>query len=67
MRPRIRRTAALLLLLLLTACARAPAEAPPVGELAARTLYDLGGLETLKTRFNADSGRPRLVLLLSPT
>jgi hypothetical protein len=33
----------------------------------APTLSDLSGVEALKTRFNADAGKPRIVLLLSPT
>lgn len=31
------------------------------------TLSDLSGVDALKTRFNADAGKPRIVLLLSPT
>lgn len=31
------------------------------------SLSDLGGVDELKTRFDADAGRPRMVLLLSPT
>lgn len=33
----------------------------------AATLSDLSSVEALKTRFNADAGKPRIVLLLSPT
>ena len=33
----------------------------------APTLSDLSGVEALKARFNADAGKPRIVLLLSPT
>jgi len=31
------------------------------------TLSELGGVEQLQTRFNRDAGKPRIVLLLSPT
>jgi len=31
------------------------------------TLSDLNGVEDLKARFNRDAGKPRIVLLLSPT
>ena len=34
---------------------------------AAPTLSDLKGVDELKTLFNRDRGKPRLVLLLSPT
>ena len=30
-------------------------------------LLDLGGIEELKARFNRDAGKPRIVLLVSPT
>lgn len=30
-------------------------------------LEDLSGVEELKARFNEDTGKPRIVLLLSPT
>jgi hypothetical protein len=33
----------------------------------AATLSDVAGVETLQQRFNADAGKPRIVLLLSPT
>ena len=35
--------------------------------LAAATVTDLRGLEELKTLFNNDAGKVRLVLLVSPT
>lgn len=31
------------------------------------TMSDLAGVQQLKERFNADAGKPRIVLLLSPT
>jgi hypothetical protein len=31
------------------------------------TLSDLRGIDELKTRFNRDTGKPRIVLLVSPT
>ena len=31
------------------------------------TLSDLNGVEALKAQFNRDAGKPRVVLLLSPT
>ena len=37
------------------------------GSAAAGELSDLGGVESFKARFNRDAGRPRLLLLLSPT
>ena len=43
---------------LVPACGRAP---EPAG------LRDLTGVAELKARFNRDAGKPRTVLLLSPT
>lgn len=60
----------LIFLLFLSACSTfgPAAPAPPVdGELVPRTLYELGGLETIREIFIEDTGRTRLVLLLSPT
>jgi hypothetical protein len=31
------------------------------------TLEEISGVEALKTQFNADAGKPRIILLLSPT
>ena len=31
------------------------------------TLSDIQGVEVLRQQFNADAGKPRIVLLLSPT
>ena len=31
------------------------------------TLEEISGVEALKTQFNADAGKPRVILLLSPT
>lgn len=51
---------ALLLVLAALAPACRAADQPPV-------LSDLNGIETLRAQFNADAGKPRVVLLLSPT
>ena len=34
---------------------------------SAGTLVDLDGVEELRAQFNRDAGKPRIVLLLSPT
>lgn len=52
----MRVVAALTTLALATGCSAAP----PV-------LSNIAGVDELKTRFNADAGRPRIILLLSPT
>ena len=31
------------------------------------TLEEISGIESFKAQFNADAGKPRVVLLLSPT
>ena len=41
--------------------------AAPVRPSAAATLPQLGGMAALKGWFNTFNGRPRLILLLSPT
>lgn len=51
---------AVLAVLLLSAGVAACRPEPP-------KLHELSGLEALKTKFNADAGKPRVVLLLSPT
>jgi hypothetical protein len=57
-------------LLLVTGCGHLPLpaapwerHAPPAG----LTLTDLHDLGELQSRFNQDAGRPRLILLVSPT
>ncbi len=48
--------------ILATACS------PPISEaIAAGELEELSSVEELATAFNADTGTPRLLLLLSPT
>lgn len=37
------------------------------GDTHTPTISDLAGVQELKERFNADAGKPRVVLLLSPT
>ena len=49
------RLAVVLLVTALAACHRGP------------TLSNIGGVEALQRQFNADAGKPRIVLLLSPT
>lgn len=60
----------LLVALILASCSSRSAESErpvPQAALAARTLYDLGGLDALKGYFNENAGQTRLILLLSPT
>jgi hypothetical protein len=61
-RPRVVLVAWLLALLVAGAC-----ESPPPERGSAPTLSTLERIEELRAAFNADRGRPRLVLLLSPT
>ncbi len=42
-------------------------EVAPGTDYSPRTLYDLGGLDTLTSQFNQDEGSARLLVLLSPT
>ncbi|HXO20865.1 MAG TPA: hypothetical protein VOA87_13195 [Thermoanaerobaculia bacterium] len=56
------RRTVLLLTLLLMACQGRPS---PAAEPT--SLHDLHGLAELKAAFNTDAGKPRLMLLLSPT
>ena len=58
-RPKGRR--ALLPALLVSVALLAGCKSPPP------KLEEIAGLEALKTQFNADAGKPRIVLLLSPT
>lgn len=43
------------------------ATAPHAAQTSPPLLRHLGGVEELKTWFNAGQGRPRLIFLLSPT
>ena len=49
------------------ATATTGAEAPTATAPAAPQLIDLDGLEDLRARFNDAEGKPRILLLLSPT
>jgi hypothetical protein len=42
-------------------------EGAPTGSSSSGGLVELGGVETLKETFAESSGKPRLLLLLSPT
>ncbi len=44
-----------------------PTAAPPTEEIESVMLNDLVDIEGLRERFNAATGSPRLILLLSPT
>lgn len=41
--------------------------ASPACSTNTATLSNLSGIETLQQQFNEDAGKPRIVLLLSPT
>jgi hypothetical protein len=68
---------ALLITLVFAACGapvRSTTSAPPTSASGAQVtatpapvLTDLNGPDDLKAQFNADSGVPRLILLVSPT
>ena len=49
------------------AAATADAEAPAAIPAVAPQLVDLDGLDDLRARFNDAEGKPRILLLLSPT
>ena len=51
----------LLLIALVLGCAPGTASRP------AAALQDIGSIQDLQTRFAQDAGKPRLVLLVSPT
>ena len=51
----------LLLIALVLGCAAGTASRP------AAALQDIGSIQDLQTRFAQDAGKPRLVLLVSPT
>ena len=57
--------AVILLLLLATACQN-QAAAIDVTALENPTLTDLTSIDQLQTTFNADSGYPRLLMILAP-
>ncbi len=67
--PRISKRIRLLAALLVAATlfAPAPIASVPPQAYAPNTLHDLGSVEQFRDAFNADKGRPRVVLLLSPT
>lgn len=54
---RVARLVALSLIIIAAACRGAQTA----------TMSDLAGVQQLKERFNTDAGKPRIVLLLSPT
>lgn len=58
----------LLLVLALMACRARPAsESSATQAASSTTLTDLESIEQLQTAFNADEGKPRLLLILAPT
>jgi hypothetical protein len=68
---RLRSMSAVVALAVLTLPAVAPAAPTPFGSLtsvlAQGRLSQLRGVQEIKSWFNAYKGRPRLILLLSPT
>jgi len=61
----MKRILALLLLLLIALVLGCAPGAP--SRLDAAALQDIGSIQDLQTRFAQDAGKPRLVLLVSPT
>jgi len=51
----------------LRSLALAASLAANTGGATAGELHELGALDDFKARFNRDAGKPRLLLLLSPT
>ena len=59
--------AAWLLVVMLTACTSGPRQSSAVESGSEVSLADVHSIEELKARFREAVGRPRLILLLSPT
>ena len=59
----------LVLSILITGCSQIIGAAPQANQPATRTmsLTDLHDVSDLQARFNQDAGKPRLLLLVSPT
>jgi hypothetical protein len=60
----------LLLTIVITGCGRVIGSTPRPNQAStggAMSLTDLHNMSDLQTRFNQDAGKPRLVLLVSPT
>jgi len=67
MRNRIRRVVALAILVAIAAWGGSIVRPSAVHAATPPQLTDLGGVDELKTLFNQDKGKIRLVLLVSPT
>jgi hypothetical protein len=63
----MRRALLALVVVALAACGGGGEQEASSPAPAAGSLRDIAGVLDLRAAFNADSGRPRLVLLLSPT